>query len=342
MQRRIVVIIAFCSIWTTHDVQAQSAGAGNAEGKLAAPANLSFGAVAGVPTGDMPASAIQLLLDASQNQKVGTIAVGWKNGQQSHLQLTLSGPLDEGTQRATPVSLLGLPTGASAKLSASRLNWRGPNGVEQLEIQELCTKLARTLGITECHTENENIPLIERTALRQLLHVDDVAWFIGGDVGVERNLFRYLERGTFDSKSENHQNWGAAGRIGFFSQALGFVIGSYAHRRSFSAAGAPAEVCLPIDGTTAFRCQSSIIGAPQRKTLKVGSVELRKFFASPIAVTPSIQRDFENDVTAIDVPLYFLRSDLKLTGGVRFGWRSDTEDVTVLVFVGTAIQLLPQ
>jgi hypothetical protein len=315
------------------------------ERTLAAPANMTFGTAAGVASGELrpgvPRLAVQFLLDATSDQKNGTVALGWKSGQQSHFLLTMTGPLDSGTQQAAPISLLGLPTGASIKLSASRLNWRGPSGLEQLETQRLCEDLAKR-GISPCQTDNENIPLLERTALRQLSHVDDTPWFIGGDVGIERAAFRFLEPGTLAARSKNHETYTASGRLGYYSDALGFVIGSYAYRRSHAPAGSPADICQVIDGTTALRCQPAVIGAPAPRRLSVASVELRKFFAAPIAISPSVQRDFEKDITAVDVPLYFLKTGSSLTGGVRFGWRSDTKEVAAVVFVGTAIGLLPR
>jgi len=47
-------------------------------------------------------------------------------------------------------------------------------------------------------------------------------------------------------------------------------------------------------------------------------------------------------VTAVLIPVYFLK-DAKGTpiGGVRGGWRSDTNAVTISLFVGAAFGLMP-
>jgi hypothetical protein len=43
-----------------------------------------------------------------------------------------------------------------------------------------------------------------------------------------------------------------------------------------------------------------------------------------------------------EVPIYFLTTagTANPTGGVRFGWRSDTKEVTAVVFIGGAFKFL--
>lgn len=339
------VVVAVILALGAANAAAQHPHAADAEKSLAAPANLTLGTVAGVtatPSSQTPpSSTAQLLLDATNDKKVGTVAIGWKNGQQSHLQLTFSGPVDESTSEATPASLLGLANGAQAKLSFNRLNWRGPSGLEQMQIQQLCAKLAAN-GITDCNTANPEMPVLEGTALRQLLHVDDIPWLIGGDVSVGRNGFRFLEPGSLAAQSLSKENVSATGRLGIYVPALGFAFGSYSYRRGWAAGGRASDICQPIANTNATQCQSAVIGPPVEKSLSVVTFELRKFFAGPVATTPSLQIDLENDVRAVDVPIYFLRTSGNLTGGVRFNWRSDTKETTAVVFIGTAIGLLPQ
>ena len=61
------------------DASAQNRTDG-AERTLAGPANMTFGAVAGVAAGEpikgQPRAALQLLLDATKDQKTGTVALG--------------------------------------------------------------------------------------------------------------------------------------------------------------------------------------------------------------------------------------------------------------------------
>jgi hypothetical protein len=75
---------------------------------------------------------------------------------------------------------------------------------------------------------------------------------------------------------------------------------------------------------------------PARVTL-----EVRRRF-SAFALSPWIQYDAIGHVTAVGVPVYFLRSDKgSLNGGVRANWRSDTKAVTLSIFVGTVLGTVP-
>jgi hypothetical protein len=109
----------------------------------------------------------------------------------------------------------------------------------------------------------------------------------------------------------------------------------------FEAASGPTELCQPLDGTAALTCDTAILGAPSRRTLNLLDVEWRRFFPrGNIAINPSIAHDFSEEVTAIDVPFYFLSlSTGGLAGGARASWRSDTKEFAVGVFVGTALGL---
>jgi hypothetical protein len=52
--------------------------------------------------------------------------------------------------------------------------------------------------------------------------------------------------------------------------------------------------------------------------------------------------DFKSDVFGIDVPLFLVRNKEKqLSGGIRLGWRDDTDAFSAGVFVGKAFKLDP-
>lgn len=319
-------------------VRAQGPGSDTAApyNGLRVPANLGLGVVPGTTADGDKGSAIQLILDASQKDKVGTIALGWKDGQ-GQFQLSLAAPVDSSGE-ATPFSLLGLPQGATAKFAANRLLWRGPSLSEQAQAVKLCTD--RGIAIADCTVRKlreRNRDLAERFA--DLEHLNDVPWFFGGDVSLERATFKYLERSTLASKSEGHDALTVSGRVGFYSTAVGFVIGSYSYKDAYAAAGAATQVCQPITGTQGTRCDNAVLGAPQERQLHVVGLEVRRFMASTAAaIAASIQRDLKKGITSVEVPVYFIRNATGTpVGGVRFGWRSDTKDLTAVAFVGAAL-----
>ena len=163
--------------------------------------------------------------------------------------------------------------------------------------------------------------------------------FLGATASLSRKTFDYLDA-TLADQSEDHLSGSAVVRVGAFSRIFGFGFLSYAYEERWLAGGSPQNICRPIGVEDAFACGDAIRGAPTKKVGSVLGGELRRYFGAAIAVAPSLRYDFKNKVTAVAVPLYFLRNkDGSLTGGVRASWRSDTEAVKLLVFVGTAFSL---
>lgn len=300
-----------------------------------APANLASGAITGTPS-------VQLILDASKKDKRGIMSIGWRSGQ-DQTQLTLSGPLDD-DERAEPISLLGLPNGASAAISYTRRFWSGPTPQEQGEILDLCQRAGLAIDATDptltCDLHNFRSPL-HQAKFRTLQHLDDRLWVIGGSAGGSRVNHTFVETVTSGSASEARTSWNVSGLAGVFTPALGFTFASMTYKEVFAAAGSASQICRPVPDTDATRCQSVIVGRPSYKALAVVALETRKFIAEKAAIAPTLQFDLRNDVRAIEVPIYFLGSGASPIGGVRFGWRSDTREVTAVMFIGAAFSLLP-
>lgn len=308
---------------------AQSERKEEATRSVTAPANLPFGAIAGTRSA-------QFILDASKDAKTGTAAFGWRTGEDS-VQLSFSGPLDATSGEATPVSLLGLAGSATARISFSRLTAGAPNPLEQKQIVDICE---RNGIVDDCSLDT--VPPADRAVFAFLNHLQDPVWLYGADIGVGHSRFKYVQRESLEAASEAHQNWSASARVGRYSPVLGFVIWSYTYQQSFEAAGGTTDICRPIPNTNATSCQAAVIGPPNEAERSVADVQVRKFFSENVAMTPSLQYDFKKQVTAIEVPVYFIGKGTNAMGGVRFGWRSDSRDLTAVVFVGAAIGLLPK
>jgi hypothetical protein len=106
--------------------------------------------------------------------------------------------------------------------------------------------------------------------------------------------------------------------------------------------GAPeTEVCSPLTGTLSLQCGKRVLRAPFRQASEIIGGEVRKFFNSRFAITARLNHDLKDDVTGLEVPLYFVRnSDGGLTGGISIGWRSDTDAVIASAFVGQVLALI--
>jgi hypothetical protein len=107
-------------------------------------------------------------------------------------------------------------------------------------------------------------------------------------------------------------------------------------------------MCPASTTTDPVKCINGPIGAPSRKDGLLGAIEFRRqfmlkdFWIPSIGVAPQITYDLLKKKGGLDFPIYLV-PDAKgnLLGGVRFGYRTDTDDVAVGVFVGTAFSFHP-
>lgn len=91
------------------------------------------------------------------------------------------------------------------------------------------------------------------------------------------------------------------------------------------------------------RCKSLPFDAPQRVESPKATLGWR-FFLRSIAFDPKIHRNFETDVTGVELPIYFMNGgDKKFTGGVRLGWRSKVDEgqdkFSAAVFISAPLDL---
>ena len=367
MTRIVAVLLLLC---TPALARAQSAAREKSVAQkgvevAAGPANLNLAVLPGAGAGgDQSVSSAQVILDASVKEKIGTAAFGWKTGKKQ-MQLSFSGPVGS-TDEATPISLTGLSPGAKAKFGVNRLFWRAPNPVEQKALIDLCTRLKLGLpetssgiytdedfqkakGMPACRASTITNP-DDRAMYEYLSHLYAVPWMLGFDGTAGQTTHKYVQAGSLEPATEKNLEWGFSGRAGFFQQGVGFVIATYSYAESSAAAGPAMQICRPLAGVTAeggaTKCEDLVVGVPTHKTTSAITVELRRLMSNKFALSPNVTYDFKENkdgehVWGFDVPVYFLQTagNANPTGGVRFGWRSDTKEVTAVVFVGGAFKL---
>jgi hypothetical protein len=180
----------------------------------------------------------------------------------------------------------------------------------------------------------------QRAEFVKASHAADAPVIVNAGASVGRNGFKYLDSVTLTSSSIARTDWSANVSVGRYSPGTGYVAVGYEYQQRFQG-GSASQVCLPIGSTGALQCKNAVVGAPKENTLNIGSVEWRRFLpGGHAAVDVTVARDFDDEVTAVDVPFYFISSPGGgLTGGARASWRSDTKDVAVAVFIGTALKL---
>lgn len=335
-QRTFIRGVLIASAWLSIAPPVQGQGDPNprATSTAAAPPGETLGTVAGIQ-GAHTGSAFQALLDASTDEKTATAVIGWKDGT-SVYALTFKGPLNAKTKESAPISLDGLSNGASVQFAANHLFWSGPDEDEQAEIVQLCNKLP-----VPCEYENM-APGPDRRRLGELLHLNDIPWYLGFTGGVSVTTYKFLDEVGLKEDSETSTDFSLSTQAGIFRPSLGFLIGTLGYQRTSAAGAESVSLCRPLNGTDATTCANAILKPPTETHGALATFQVRRGLAGSVAIAPTFQHDIKKNVSAVIVPVYFLR-DAKGSpiGGVRGGWRSDTNAVAISMFVGAAFSLTP-
>lgn len=165
--------------------------------------------------------------------------------------------------------------------------------------------------------------------------------FLNPDKFVDRDTF-----GNADIKGSLEQEelpWSVSAHYGQVRRNGWVWKGKMRYERSFKET--PSAIrCPGGDSIESIDCLSGAAGAPTRKNAVIASLEVKKFLSifggrsQAIALTTSY--DFQDNIVGFDLPIYLLPdSKGNLNGGVRFGWRSDTKDPIIGIFVGAPISI---
>jgi hypothetical protein len=277
-----------------------------------------------------------LVLQADSTSRTGTATIAVQNAAGSvSASLTLSGPLDQPSREARPLTLGGLPPSGSVGLALHWFRW--PYRPDVAAMRRLCQQ---ALGKEECDDDELTDPA-DRSAFRRLAHSGDSPLVATVRATGGREAFKYLDVATLATASGAHTNWAAALGAGRYSPGIGYVSLEWEHQRRFQAA-APVEICR-ASSPDLLQCRTAVAGPPAAWNLDIGTMSWRYFFpGGRAAINPSFARDFTRRVSSADLPVYFLASpSAALAGGARATWRSDTHDLIVAIFVGAALGLRP-
>jgi hypothetical protein len=294
--------------------------------------------MATLPTVATPTSpGYSVSFDATTTEKKGSVAIVLGTAADNKtFTITAFGPLDQNTGEATPLSLQGLGSSAGVEVALNLFHWKGVPDARGMRLY--CD---RKLHKEEC--DDTDFKGAERAEFLDLAHVNETPWLFTLDGAVGRNRFKFSRtRVPYSSEGENHNDWSLGWTLGRYTPALGYVAASYDYERTWSAAGAPRQICSPVDSSTSLECRSFVVGPPEQGTQQVVNVQWRRFLSGgKVAFNPMLGRDLEEDVTFFRLPVYFFSNDNGgLAGGARFEWRSDTREPVFVVFVGALLRLV--
>ncbi|KQZ06146.1 hypothetical protein ASD21_00440 [Caulobacter sp. Root1455] len=263
--------------------------------------------------------------------------------------LTLSSPLSEDASPAMAASLDTLAKAVSLEFKFSNVQAYGVRSPMAAELKALC-KEART-RYTDKHGKgsDKGVRCAAVAADDPAMNTawEDLFWdpkakavILGAAAKVGHQSFDYLETTTLASRSEDKAVWSVSGFATYFPRKARFLLSAgFEHQDAYEAAD-EATVCPA--GPAPVTCAAGAYGEPVHKRSDVVSLEARKIFSRGLGVTAKVNHDFSDDVWGVEVPVYFVRnpSGEALTGGVKFGWRSDKHDLLVSLFFGKAFSLL--
>ena len=217
------------------------------------------------------------------------------------LSITVSGPLDNKDNTTEPATLDGLSNAFALKIGYAQYH-------------DVIT-LAPEKGILD--EDSLRVPS---------------TWFWGVSASIGRKEFEYIDFDGFDKATQTERPWSASAFLGIDWRSWVYtarlrVQESYKDQES-------ATQCRPIAGSTNLDCLSGPPGPPAKEDRRQFSVEVRSRIFKRVGVAPSINHDFELDVTGVDFPVYLWQNEKgQLTGGIRAGWRDDTKDTQYSIFI---------
>lgn len=313
---------------------------------------------------------VQAKLSATREDTKATLEVGWKrnspNGSSELLYgLTLSGPIGKSATQAELASFDGL--GNAANL-AFGLHWLSSNPVKQFELTRKAWKTQNAGQAFDSHVIDECAALLGMTGacdtddllklgkdqwltfMRETLGLRG-SWLVGLEATVGSEKFDFANAETLADQNRTEESFKGSLSGGYLPLGTHtyYIGGTYTYQETYS--GNPAtDICQPLRDGGTLQCKSVALGAPEKKSESLATIELRRYFNTannesgvkrPWAINPSLTWNLDSEELGVALPFYFF-TDTKgnLNGGLSIEWRTDTDEVVVRAFLGGLSDLL--
>ena len=172
---------------------------------------------------------------------------------------------------------------------------------------------------------------------------DAVSYSYGGSATAGYETFSFLDPMTFNKDEEKKTPWGVKAFIGVMFPKHSIMLALGAEYREEFKSSKSQTFCEPPDIDGLQECKTGAFSAPKENNKSIVYLEGRsflKFGTKRTGFSIKTAYDFENEVFAVDAPIYLFQDAKKnFTGGVRFGWRDDTDETVIGVFVGSKFSL---
>ncbi len=293
---------------------------------------------------------IQLILETTKlDAKRAKAQIGFQQGD-SIFSIKIEGPVGAKADPTTWADLNGLANSVVADIGFCNYIWHPRGSIEDAINQYHKDLLAQGMTETEYQEllekvhgfNSDNIPY---KYIKNLFGTP-LQWGMRFKIGREK--FSYLDSVNYDEKDKVKTNFAIVWFYGIVLPASSLYLGlSYRYESAFKAGDAQ-KISVPIkDVPGALRSYELPIEEPKSKIGSIGQFEARYFVSPQFALNPKIAYDFKANALGIEIPFYFLTNtgkDLKnqeqgLNGGISFGWRSDTKDLGIALFVGNVFNI---
>lgn len=279
-------------------------------------------------------------IEASKDEKNGTILLSKKISTKFSSNLKLSAPLSESTGEASPASLHGLAGTAKAELA---LNFQPTQPSFVIRDRDLWTRSCAEKGLKKgCDPFELDPSIIDRVvALRGFTTMATAS------AEYARTKFDFADPASLAARSDSEPQYSGTAGFGLFPRAGGlyFVGATWTYESSYEGQK-KRQICTPLSsGAAGTECRTTSLGAPDHQRKRIIGLQTRWFRGQDLVADIRASREIGEGTTGIEIPLYFMRKKDTIgpagfNGGIVLGWRSDTKEFTASAFVGALGELL--
>lgn len=225
---------------------------------------------------------------------------GDASGRYVNQALSLSSPLSSGAKSVDVASLDGLGSGASVAYTLTMGNF----------------------------------------ASNFLPNADPVAFLLAGvQARVGYRKYKFINPSSLKNESSENYSQSVAPYVAYASPGSVIYIAKFDYQRAYKEADA--TVLCPQAQAYPVSCVNGAAGQPKQQVKRIFTLTSRFFMGEVASAEVNLSYDRASRVKGIDVPVYFLQPKDTNDGftpynaGIRLGWRSDTKDPSLGIFVGS-------
>lgn len=281
-------------------------------------------------------------IESEKGEQKATVKLSFGGTTRRSAHILLSAPVNKNTEQQPLANLHGLSGSSKLELGYSAILSTIKATFDDDLADALCAKNGKDPGCDVVKLQDK-----ERDPAAKAVTFSGMTTALGIKGEFTRTKFDYLTKGTLVSNSDTEPQYAASIAYGVLPHrklpiGVLYFAGLGMRYESGYEAQKKQQICKPLQDTpTATTCSEVSIGAPNRSLNRIAEFRTRWYPSDDVVYDIVIARDFQKDVTGIEIPVAFIRGkDNLFTGGISIGWRSDTGEVTASVFVGALKNVL--